>query len=118
MPESYENHIWKRCDPARLEFAVRCVASKGVNGLRNSIGYLCYDREKLFFLTRRWFRFRTYEAKKQPVTSLEFRKGLFLGSLSFRDQNGRRDFYFFKDGFEGAEKIITRLSRPLEGKAG
>jgi len=110
MPDSYKDCIWKRCDPALLDFAVKCVASKGVNGLRNSIGYLCSDSEKLFFLTRRWFRFRTYEAKKQAVSNPEFRKGLFLGSLTFRDEKARRSFYFFKDGFDSAEKIISKLS--------
>jgi hypothetical protein len=117
VPEYYENYIWKRCDPARLEFAMRCVASKGVNGLRNSIGYLCSDREKLFFVTRRCFRLRTYETKSEAVSNLEFRKGLFLGSLSFRDEKGRRSFYFFKNGFREAEKIVASLSHPLEGKA-
>lgn len=109
MPHNYENHIWRRCDPAQLDFAVKCVASKGVNGLRNSIGFLCYNREKLFFLTRRWFRFRTYEAKNLPVINLQFRKGLLLGSMSFRDEKARRCFYFFKDDFEGAQKIISKL---------
>jgi len=118
MPDNYENHIWKRCDPSKLALVVKCVASKGVNGLRNSIGYMCFDREKLFFLTRRWFRFRTYETKRQLITNIEFRKGLFLGSLWFRDEKGRRSFYFFKDSFNSAEEVISKLGSLSDDKAG
>jgi hypothetical protein len=109
MPEKYENYLWKRCDPARLDFVIRCVASKGVNGLRNSIGFLCSDGERLLFLTRRWFCFRTYETKTQSVSNPELKKGLFLGSLSFRDEKGRRSFYFFKNGFDRTEKAVSKF---------
>jgi hypothetical protein len=118
MPDDYENHIWKRCDPSKLALVVKCVASKGVNGLRNSIGYMCFNHEKLLFVTRRWFHFRTYEAKNESIKNLDFQKGLFLNSLSFRDEKSRRSFYFFKDSFNSAEEIISKLGSLPEDKAG
>jgi hypothetical protein len=111
MPDKYEAYLGKRFNPAALEFAMKCVAFKGVGGLRYSLGYLVFAQGHLVFLTRRWCRFRIYEARGDSVTDLEYMKGLFLDVVSFVDGKGPRSFFFFKDNSDRCKQALAKLGK-------
>jgi hypothetical protein len=111
MPDAYESYLGKKLDPAGVECVLKCVASNGVPGLRHSIGYLLIRRELLLFLTRRWFRFRTYETQITSITDFESSKIILFNIISFSDETGLRAFYFFKDSIRRRERALSKLVR-------
>jgi hypothetical protein len=117
MPDGYERYLRKRFDSTEFPFVVRCVAAKGVGGLRHSIGYLCIGNEGLLFLTRRWSRFSIYRMETKSIANLQHSKGLLLDFVSFRDEKGERSFYFFKNSSDPGRKALAKLSHPGESEA-
>ncbi|MGE5646132.1 MAG: DUF4126 domain-containing protein [Acidobacteriota bacterium] len=80
---------------------LRSAAGKDVGGLRNSIGYLRFDPDRVAFLTRRGFRKRTVEIPLSELGDVSFRRGILLDRLTFTTANGDRTFYLFKSAEEG-----------------
>ncbi|HEY3278107.1 MAG TPA: DUF4126 domain-containing protein [Syntrophorhabdaceae bacterium] len=109
MPDGYEQYLRKRFDPSAFPKAVRCVASRGVGGLRHSVGYLCLGGEGLFFLTRRWFHFSLWQMKGNSITDLRRTKGLLLDLISFSDGEGPRSFYFFKNRSDRGMQALVMM---------
>ncbi len=101
LPEPYCDIVMGSLGHDRLPHAIEVVAASGIAGLRNSIGYLCLTGDRLVFITRRWFRYRTQSLPLDEVLALRFRKRLLLDQIEieardcvwrldvFREQSGR-----------------------------
>lgn len=87
--------------PAGTE-GVRCVATGSIEGLRNSIGYLRVEPERVVFVTRRLFRTRTYAVPLGEVLEVRWRRGLLVDELTLRGGTRDRTFYVFKVREAGA----------------
>jgi hypothetical protein len=88
---------------------IKCVAGKGVRGLRYSIGYLNFTGEQIIFVSRRLFRFRSYTIRRSSIDHLHFKKHLLLDRLSLRAEKKPHVFYFFKDASNRGEICYTAL---------
>ncbi len=75
---------------------VRCVATKSIEGLRHSIGYLRLGPGEVVFVTRRMFRARTYRIPVRELVEARWKEGLLLDELILRVGSGDRTFYVFK----------------------
>lgn len=115
MPEEFSHHFNKTFGNDLPSFAIRCVASKGVKRLRNSIGYLCVTNDQLIFITKRWFRFRTHAVDRALVSNFQFKKKLLLDRISFETQNKKHHFYFFKDRLNRPENTFNMLKNSTHG---
>ena len=113
MPEEFSDHFKKTFGNDLPSFAIKCVASKGVKRLRNSIGYLCVTNGQLIFITKRWFRFRTHVVDRALVSNFQFKKKLLLDRISFEAQNKKHHFYFFKDRLNRPENTYIMLKTVL-----
>jgi hypothetical protein len=76
---------------------IRCIAGKGVKGLRHSVGYLEITDESLIFVTKRLFRLREYQIDRDTIEDIHFKKRLLLDRLIIRTSGRQQHFYFFKD---------------------
>lgn len=116
MPVNYKYHV-------KDEFAmdgqyprIRCVAGKGMRGLRHSIGYLHVAPDQLLFVTRRLFRFRAYTIPTPSVGDVHFKKNLLMDRLSLRADQKAYVFYFFKHASLRNETVRNFLqSSPRTG---
>ena len=92
LPERFQDHLGRRTAPP----CVKCAATKSVGGLRNSIGYLCFDPNALVFVARRAFRFRVVTIALAEISRASVRKGLFLDRLDLKTGSRERSFHLFK----------------------
>lgn len=107
MPLDILEAVRKKYDVEPNGLGVRCAAGRGVNGLRSSIGYLTatQDREKLVFVTRRWFRFRFHEVLVAEASNMNWKSYLTMDSFTFEVGGKTREFEVF------------RVAPPVEGRA-
>jgi len=75
---------------------VRCAATKSVDGLRGSIGYLCVVEDRIAFVTRRWFGWRTRAVALSDVKRVEWQDGWLLDQLAVHTGEGTLNFELFK----------------------
>jgi hypothetical protein len=89
---------------------IRCAATTGADGLKNSIGYLVptADNERLIFIARRWFRYRIVEIPYTHLARLVWRNRWISDTLVVERQEGRKrsDFEVFRAPV--AEPAATR----------
>ena len=111
MPERYAAYWRSKLGASYSEPCVRCVAGKGVRGLRNSVGYLHQTRDGLVFLTRRLFRFRTHKVGLDDMRDLRFKKGLLLDRISWLTGGKQQTFLFFKHGMNHGQEVFDILRR-------
>jgi hypothetical protein len=103
--EGVSHHLERRLermDPAFAEYlgrntpGMRCAAGYGIRGLKNSLGYLCVEENRVVFITRRMFRFRNFTIPLAEITAAEFGRGFFLDDLTIRTASGEFTFYLLK----------------------
>jgi hypothetical protein len=116
MPEKYTEYWKDKYNTQRIDFCIRCVAGKGVKGLRNSVGYLNHTNEAVVFLTRRLFRFRSYSVDLKSIKDVHFKKGLLLDRLSWQIDNKQQTFLFFKHRLNPGQKVFNTLQRTKDGR--
>jgi len=92
LPERFQDQFGRRTAPPCL----KCAATKSVGGLRNSIGYLCFDEDALVFVARRGFRFRVVTIALAEISGASVRRGLFLDRLDLKTGASERSFHVFK----------------------
>ncbi len=92
LPEMFQGHLGRRTALP----CVKCAATKSVGGLRNSVGYLCFDADALIFIARRGFRFRVVTIALTEISGASVRRGLFLDRLDFKTGSRERSFHVFK----------------------
>lgn len=88
---------------------IRCVAGKGIRGLRHSIGYLNITSDELIFVCKRLLRLRDYVVQRGTIEHVHFKKHLLIDRLSLRASGKTHSFYLFKDAAERAEAISESL---------
>ncbi|MFL5382679.1 MAG: DUF4126 domain-containing protein [Longimicrobiaceae bacterium] len=111
MPERHTRYWENRFPGEPVKFRVRCVAGKGVRGLRNSIGYLHHTGDALVFVTRRSFRFRSHPIDPAAVRDVRLSKGVLLDRVSWRSGDQAQTFLFFKTPVNAGQLVFDALSR-------
>ena len=86
---------------------LRCIAGKGVKGLRHSVGNLQISNDSLIFVTNRLFRSREHQIDRETIEDIHFRKGMLLDRFMITTNGKQQHFYFFKD-------ISNRTQRAYE----
>lgn len=109
MPENYVYYLDNKIQFHGKQSCIRCVAGKGIKGLRHSVGYLHLTNDNLVFVTRRFFRFRDYQINSNSIEDCHFKKRLLLDRLILRAEGKQRQFFFFKDISNRGEKIFGIL---------
>lgn len=99
-PAHFAAYLRDDCGIAEAPFAIRAVPGRGVRGLRNSIGYLCFSGAEAVFVTRRWFRIREHRFTVTPLTHVTMRRGILFDELIFEDPDFEFRFDLFKDSRE------------------
>ena len=79
-----------------VKSCVRCVAGKGIKGLRWSVGYLQVRDNELLFVTRRSFRFRNHQIDRQTIEDVNIKKRILLDRLILRADGKQHVFSLFK----------------------
>ncbi len=103
LPDDYVRFLERELGKLEGSSALRAVAGSGVDGLKNSIGYLVLRDRDAVFVTRRWFRFRIFRIDSEEHLQKRFRKGLLLDRLVLTSDTQTHYFSVFKD--VGAEYL-------------
>jgi len=111
MPERHTRYWENRFPGEPVKFRIRCVAGKGVRGLRNSIGYLHHTGDALVFVTRRSFRFRSHPIDPAAVRDVRLAKGVLLDRVSWRSGDQAQTFLFFKTPVNAGQLVFDALNR-------
>jgi len=96
IPPSYARRAQRTLGLAQPPGGIRAAATKTIEGLENSVGYLAVGPDGLAFVTRRWFRKRVYPIKFADVNSVHWRRGLLMHRLIVRTAAGDKAFHVFK----------------------
>jgi hypothetical protein len=76
---------------------LRCIAGKGVKGLRHSVGTFQIRDGSLTFVTKRLFRTREHKIDLETIEDVSFKTRLVLDRLVITTNGKQQQFYFFKD---------------------
>jgi hypothetical protein len=82
--------------PTTAPHGIRCAATRQIDGLRNSIGYLVPAPDRLVFVTRRQFQWRHYPLDYGDIQTASWRRGLLMHRLTLRTAAGEHSFYVFR----------------------
>ena len=96
IPEHYLRYFHNKLPANDVKSCIRCVAGKGIKGLRWSIGYLQVRDNQLVFVTRRSFRFRNHQIDRQTIEDVNIMRRLFLDHLMLQANGQQRIFLLFK----------------------
>ena len=96
VPEHYLHYFDDKAQSTEVRSCIRCVAGKGVKGLRHSVGYLQISDDHLVFVTRRFFRFRNYHIERKTIEDVHLRKRILLDRLTLRANGKQQQFFLFK----------------------
>lgn len=88
---------------------LRCIAGKGVRGLRHSVGYLKITDDSLTFVTRRSFRRREHRIDRNTIDDITFKKRLLLDRLIISTNGQQQQFYFLKDTAQRSQRAYELL---------
>lgn len=110
LPVTYIYYLRDKLKLDERQPRIRCVAGKGIKGLRHSIGYLTFTPDQLVFVSRRLFRFRNHKIARNRIDHVHFKKHLLLDRLNIRAEKKHLSFYFFKDISNRGETIHNILS--------
>jgi hypothetical protein len=112
MPIEYVYHLRDKFDVGDPAAVIKCVAGKGVRGLRHSIGYLNITSTEAIFMCKRLLRLRNYAVPRNKIEHVHFQKHLLMDHLTLRVSGKQHVFYLFKDASNRGEMI----SRALRGE--
>jgi Domain of unknown function (DUF4126) len=112
MPIEYVYHLRDAFTVHDQAAVIKCVAGKGVRGLRHSIGYLNITPTEAIFMCKRLLRLRDYVVPRNKIEHVHFRRHLLMDRLMLKVGGKQHVFYFFKDVSNRGEMI----SRALGGK--
>jgi Domain of unknown function (DUF4126) len=112
MPADYHYFIKDKFNLDADHQIVKCVAGKGIRGLRHSIGYLNVTSDQLIFVGKRLLRFRTYTLLRSKIDDVLFKKHPLMDRLSLRVDGKQHVFYFFKEASNRGETVCRVLRKP------
>jgi Domain of unknown function (DUF4126) len=96
VPEYYLHYIDNKLPPGDVKSCIRCVAGKGIKGLRWSVGYLQVRDNELLFVTRRSFHFRNHQIDRQTIEDVNIKRRILLDRLILRANGKQQVFSLFK----------------------
>jgi hypothetical protein len=96
VPEHYLHYLDHNLPEQDVSSCIRCVAGKGIKGLRHSLGYLQVRDNALLFVTRRSFRFRSYQIDRNTIEDIHIKKRILLDRLILRVNGKQQVFSIFK----------------------
>src|SRR5205085_3215085 len=96
VPEHYLHYLDHDLPGQDVSTCIRCVAGKGIKGLRHSLGYLQIRDNALLFVTRRSFRFRNYQIDRNTIEDVHIKKRILLDRLILRSNGKQQVFSIFK----------------------
>jgi hypothetical protein len=96
IPEPYLHYFSNKLPATDVKSCIRCVAGKGIKGLRWSVGYLQVRDNELVFVTRRSFRFRNHQIDRQTIEDVNIKRRFFLDRLILQANGEQRVFLLFK----------------------
>ena len=110
LPEPYCGTLCKKLSLDGPPLAIEAVASRGLSGLHNSIGYVCFAQGELIFITRRWFRHRVRTIPLDQLRTVGFRSGLLLDALELDTGAETHRFHIFREHWRRGEGLADVLS--------
>jgi hypothetical protein len=96
LPEKSSRKLRVALNAGGVRAGVHCAATRSVQGLKNSTGYLCVLPDQLVFVARRTFRMRTFSVAMSDVESVRFKAGIFVDRLFIDTKNQQLAFDVFK----------------------
>jgi hypothetical protein len=117
MPIEYVYHLRDAFNVRDHAAVIKCVAGKGVRGLRHSIGYLNITSTEAIFMCKRLLRLRNYAVPRNKIEHVHFKKHLLMDHLTLRVAGKQHVFYLFKDVSNRGE-MISRALRVSESDLG
>lgn len=109
MPVEYVYYLRDAFNVNDRAAVIKCVAGKGVRGLRHSIGYLNITSTEAVFLCKRLLRLRHYAVPRNKIEHVHFKKQLLMDRLTVRIGGKAHVFYFFKELSNRGEMISMAL---------
>jgi Domain of unknown function (DUF4126) len=109
MPIEYAYHLRHEFDVGDHAVVIKCVAGKGVPGLRHSIGYLNITSTEAIFMCKRLLRLRHYAVPRDKIEHVYFKQHLLMDRLTLRISGKQHVFYLFKDVYNRGEMISRVL---------
>lgn len=109
LPEPYCGILCKKLSLDSPPLAIEAVASRGLSGLQNSIGYICFAQGELIFVTRRWFRHRVRTIPLNQLRTVGFRSGLLLDALELGIGVETQRFHIFREHWRRGEGLADVL---------
>lgn len=88
LPDNFARVLATECAPGTAA-GLRCVATKSLKGLRNSIGFLVIAGEDVVFVTRRMFLNRVHRVRLADITEARVQKGILMHQLCMRTADGQ-----------------------------
>jgi len=117
MPIEYVYHLRDAFNVRDHAAVIKCVAGKGVRGLRHSIGYLNITSTEAIFICKRLLRLRNYAVPRNKIEHVHFKRHLLMDHLTLRVGGKQYVFYLFKDVSNRGE-VISRVLRINENNLG
>ena len=111
MPIDYVYHLRDAFGMHEHATVIKCVAGKGVRGLRHSIGYLNITPTEAIFICKRLLRLRYYAVPRHTIEHVHFKKHLLMDRLTLRIGGKQHVFYLFKEVSKRGEMISRALCR-------
>lgn len=112
IPASYARRAQRTLGLSEPPGGIRVAATKTIEGMGNSLGYLAVGSDGLAFVTRRWFRKRVHSIRFADVDSIEWKRGLLMHRLVVRTAEGERAFHVFKN-VEVPESAASATSKQV-----
>jgi hypothetical protein len=97
IPAGYAKRAQRTLGLSEPPGGIRAAATKNIDGMGNSLGYLAVGGDGLAFVTRRWFRKRVHSIRFADMDSIEWKRGLLMHRLVVRTTEGEKSFHIFKD---------------------
>jgi hypothetical protein len=96
IPASYARRAQRTLGLSEPPEGIRAAATKTIDGMGNSLGYLAVGSDGLAFVGQRWFRKRVHCIRFADVDSIEWKRGLLMHRLVVRTAEGEKVFHVFK----------------------
>lgn len=97
IPSAYARRAQRTLGLSEPPGGIRAAATKTIDGMGNSLGYLAVGDDGLAFVARRWFRKRVHSIRFADVDSIEWKRGLLMHRLVVRTTEGDKAFHVFKN---------------------
>jgi hypothetical protein len=117
IPSSYARRVQKTLGLDEPPRGIRAAATKTIDGMGNSIGFLAIGEDKLTFVAKRWFRKRVHSIRLAEADSVEWKRGLLMHRLVVRTPQGEKAFHVFKDVQIPDPSASTSSNQVLAGSA-